>query len=216
MNRTFKALLFDLDGTLTDPFEGIANSIAYALRKFGIEIEDKHSLTAFIGPPLVQSFCTFCGFTRDNALKAVEFYREYFAEKGLYENVVYDGIVPMLQMLKAHGKQLYVATSKPEVFAKRIIEHFGMAEYFVGVAGATMDTSRNEKADVIAYALNMYAVDAENALMIGDRKHDILGAKANGLRSMGVLYGYGDEKELLAAGADMLADSPHTIGEMLI
>ena len=216
MIRTFKALLFDLDGTLTDPFEGIANSIAYALRKFGIEVNVKHSLTAFIGPPLVQSFCTFCGFTRNNALKAVEFYREYFAEKGLYENVVYDGIVPMLQMLKAHGKQLYVATSKPEVFAKRIIEHFGMAEYFVGVAGATMDTSRNEKADVIAYALNKYAVDAENALMIGDRKHDILGAKANGLHSMGVLYGYGSQQELRAAGADMLADAPLSIAEMLI
>lgn len=216
MNTQFQALLFDLDGTLTDPFEGITNSIVYALCKFGIKVEDKRPLAAFIGPPLVQSFCEFCGFSRNDALKAVEYYREYFAEKGIFENTVYDGVLPMLKALKSRGNRLYVATSKPEVFAGRIVRHFGMTGFFDGVAGATLDTTRNEKADVIAYALRTYAIAADSALMIGDRMHDILGAKANGLRSMGVLYGYGSKEELCKAGADMIADSPQRIIELLL
>lgn len=216
MNATFQALLFDLDGTLTDPFEGITDSIVYALGKFGIAVNDKRPLTAFIGPPLVQSFSEYYGFSHNDALKAVEYYREYFADKGIFENAVYDGVLPMLETLKAHRYRLYIATSKPEVFAKRIAAHFGMAELFDGIAGATLDTTRNEKADVIAYALRTYAVAANSALMIGDRRHDILGAKANGLRSMGVLYGYGSEEELRNAGADMIATSPQTIAELLL
>lgn len=216
MNTQFQALLFDLDGTLTDPFEGITDSIVYALGKFGIAVKDKRPLAAFIGPPLVQSFCDYCGFSPDDALKAVDYYREYFADKGIFENAVYDGVLPMLEALKAHRYRLYIATSKPEVFAVRIVKHFGMAELFDGVAGATLDTTRNEKADVIAYALRTYAVTADSALMIGDRKHDILGAKANGLRSMGVLYGYGSEEELRNAGADMIVKSSQEIAEQLL
>lgn len=164
----------------------------------------------------MQSFSEYYGFSHNDALKAVEYYREYFADKGIFENAVYDGVLPMLETLKAHRYRLYIATSKPEVFAKRIAAHFGMAELFDGIAGATLDTTRNEKADVIAYALRTYAVAADSALMIGDRRHDILGAKANGLRSMGVLYGYGSEEELRNAGADMIAKSPQEIAEQLL
>lgn len=210
----YKYLLFDLDGTLTDPGIGITNSVMYSLRKFGIREEDRTSLYKFIGPPLQDSFETYYGFSSEESELAIQYYREYFREQGLYENEVYDGIQDLLAQLKKRGRSLIVATSKPEVFAVEILRHFGLYDYFDFVAGATMDGSRNKKADVIKYALESCSItDKSSAVMIGDRKHDIMGAKENGLDSIGVLFGYGDFDELAKAGATHLAKRPQDILE---
>lgn len=205
------SVLFDLDGTLTDPFEGITNSVAYALNKFGIDVSDRRSLTPFIGPPLRESFSVFYGFSKKDAEKAVSYYREYYAETGIFENTVYDGIKDVLAELKARGKKLVVATSKPEIFAKRILEHFSLG-YFDFVAGATLDSARVTKSDVISYALREGGInDRSRTVMVGDRKHDVYGAKQNGIRCIGVLYGYGNKEELIQAGADYLIAEPSDI-----
>ena len=208
----FDTILFDLDGTLTDPFKGIANSVIYALKKFGIAAPEKTLLRKFIGPPLTESFSKYCGLSRSDALRAVEYYREYFAATGIFENKPYIGVQELLSELKKSGFTVVVATSKPEQFAKAIVCHFGLDQYFKEVCGATMDQSRTQKADVIAYALQKCGItNTKLAVMIGDRKHDIIGAKANGLHSIGVLYGYGSKEELLATGADHIANSPADI-----
>ena len=204
---SYDYLLFDLDGTLTDPGEGITNSVAHALKKWGIEVEDKKELYCFIGPPLSYSFSKFYGFSDEDSLKCVAYYREYYSVKGIFENKVYDGIRELLAKLKACGKKILLATSKPEFYAKQILEHFGLTEYFDFICGASMDESRNKKADVIKYALETANIkNTASAVMIGDREQDITGAKLNGLDSIGVLYGYGDRPELEAAGATYIAD----------
>lgn len=207
----FDTVLFDLDGTLTDPFEGISNSVAYALQKFGISVADKRGLKKFIGPPLYESFMVYYGFNKADALKSVEYYREYYAEKGIFECFLYGGIEFTLRELAKSGKRLAVATSKPEIFANKILRHFGLLEFFPSVAGATLDSSRVAKADVIKYALGKFSIRADGAVMVGDRMHDILGAKENGLHAAGVLYGYGSREELVSAGADFVAETPNDI-----
>lgn len=205
--KRYQYLLFDLDGTLTDPGEGITNSVAYALEKFGICVTDKTALYPFIGPPLVDSFIKFYGFSHEDASRAVEYYREYFRDRGIFENIPYEGIAEVLEKLQAAGKTLLVATSKPEPFARRIMEHFELDKYFTYVAGASFDAARSEKWDVIEYALaTMNITDRAEAVMIGDRKHDIIGAKKTGLDSVGVLWGYGNREELTAAGADTIVE----------
>lgn len=204
----YRTVLFDLDGTLTDPGEGITNSVAYSLKKFGIDVADKKELYKFIGPPLVDSFMNYYGFSEEKAELAVKYYREYFRDTGIFENRVYDGIPELLAEIKESGRKIVLATSKPEEFAKRILVHFELDKYFDVAAGATMDTSRSKKSDVIKYALELCGnPDKTQTVMIGDRKHDIIGAKQNGLDSIGVLYGYGDFDELHAAGADYIAES---------
>ena len=200
----YDVVLFDLDGTLTESGIGITRSVAHALRKHGIEETDQKKLDRFVGPPLIDSFTRFYGFTAEQARQAVEDYREYYAVKGIFENRVYDGVVTMLEGLKAAGVRCILATSKPETYAVQILEHFGLMSWFDRVAGATMDEKRTRKADVIAYALEGIPADSR-VLMVGDREHDILGAKANGLDSVGVLYGYGSREELEAAGATYIA-----------
>lgn len=208
----YDTLLFDLDGTLTDPFEGITNAIIYALGRLGIEESDRNKLTSFIGPPLTESFSEFYGMSKDDSLRAVSLYREYYGAKGLYENKLYPQMAETLRALRQEGYRLIVATCKPEVFAVKIVERFEIAQYFDYVAGATLDGTRTEKADVIRYALeNCAVVDVSRAIMIGDRKHDILGARAVGLKSVGVLYGYGTREELNAAGADAIISAPDQI-----
>ncbi len=212
-----KYILFDLDGTLTDPAEGITNSVAYALSHYGIETADKSELECFIGPPLSDSFEKFYGFERDKAYEAVEVYREYFRDRGIFENKLYDGITEMLKRLKAEGKCIVMATSKPEEYAERIAEHFGFRKYFDFVAGATMDGSRVKKHDVIEWALEAVGIcDRSECIMIGDRHHDIDGAKQSGIRSVGVLWGYGSEAELTAAGADVTVRTVDELLEILI
>ena len=202
----YKYVLFDLDGTLTNPEIGITSSVMYALEKFGIEVKDRKALHPFIGPPLTYSFQTFYGLSKEDSELAVKYYRERFSVKGLYENEVYDGVEKMLQELKADGKILIIATSKPEEFTLKILKHFDLYKYFDFIAGATMDGSRGEKADVIRYALEISGIENKSeAIMVGDRNYDILGAKENGLDSIGVLFGFGDYEELMKAGADYIA-----------
>ena len=204
----FDYLFFDLDGTLTDPAQGITNSFVHALKYFGIEIPSYETLCTFIGPPLPETFKTQFGFDEQKVAEGVKKYREYFATKGLLENSVYPGIPELLAGLKAAGKKLVVATSKPEEYSIRIIEHFGLAQYFENVCGSLMDESRSKKDEVIAYAIERNHIsDKSKILMIGDRKHDILGAKKIGLKSCGVLFGYGSRKELEEAGADFISEN---------
>ena len=202
----FDWLFFDLDGTLTDPALGITNSFKHALKYFGLEIPSYEKLCSFIGPPLVDTFRTQFGFSDEKASLGVLKYREYFAEKGLLENSVYPGIPDLLSDLKDAGKRLVVATSKPEEYSVKIIEHFGLAPYFENVCGSLMDESRSKKDEVIEYALERNQIgDRSKVLMVGDRKHDILGAKKTGLKSCGVLFGYGSLDELKESGADYIA-----------
>jgi len=209
-------ILFDLDGTLTDPAEGITNSIVYALDKFGISVSDKKSLYKFIGPPLYDSFVKYYGFSHDDANLAVAYYREYFAPKGLFENTVYDGIEDMLSCLLGQGAKLIIATSKPEKFAREILTHFSLDRYFYDIVGATMDEKRNTKDAVIAYAIEKCKIDPTSAIMVGDRLHDVIGAKKNSLRSVGVLYGFGSYDELSAAGADIIVSDVNYLKNTLL
>ena len=209
-------VFFDLDGTLTDAGKGITNSVAYSLKKNGIEPPPREELYKFIGPPLVDSFMRYYGFSLEGAHKAVEDYREYFRERGIFENEVYEGIYELLSSLKKSGKKLVLATSKPEPFAKTILSHFELDKYFYFVAGALMDETRTKKGDGIRYALTCCGEpERDNVIMVGDREHDILGAKENGLRSIGVLYGYGSREELLQAGADLVAAEPCDIEKII-
>lgn len=210
----YKVALFDLDGTLTESGIGITRSVAYSLRKFGMEETDQAKLDLFIGPPLIDSYMRYYGFTREQAVQAVAWYREYYAETGIFENRVYDGVETMLRTLRNRGVTCVLATSKPEYYAVQILDYFGLSPYFSVVAGATMDETRTGKAAVIAYALSQLP-DHGPAIMVGDKRHDIQGAKANGLPAVGVLYGYGSRQELEAAGADHLAQTPMDILEWI-
>lgn len=212
----YKYILFDLDGTVTDPGIGITNSVMHALKKFGIIEEDRRKLYKFIGPPLADSFQRFYQFSGEEAVLGIEYYREYYRDKGIFENVVYEGMEDLLASLKETGTELILATSKPEEFAKRILEHFHLDGYFSFVAGATMDEKRVKKAEVITYALESNGItDLSQVLMIGDREHDIIGAHETGVKAMGVLYGYGDRRELEKAGADYIAEDIEEIKKFL-
>lgn len=213
----YQNILFDLDGTLTDPGTGITNSVAYSLQKFGINIECREELYKFIGPPLSVSFKEFYGFNDEKAKLAVKYYREYFSEKGLFENEVYPDTADLLSSLKNNGKTVILATSKPEVFAERILKHFDLLKYFDCICGSTLDESRNSKADVISYALEKAGiVSPSECIMIGDRKHDIIGAKSNCIKSIGVLYGYGSKEELACAGADRIVCTMNELENLLL
>ena len=204
----FDYLFFDLDGTLTDPALGITNSFIHALKHFGIEIPSYEKLCTFIGPPLPDTFKTQFGFDDQKASEGVKKYREYFSTKGLFENSVYPGIPELLKKLKEAGRKLVVATSKPEEYSVKIIDHFGLAQYFENVCGSLMDETRSKKDEGIAYAIERnHRSDKSKILMIGDRKHDILGAKKVGIKSVGVLFGYGSRQELEEAGADFIAEN---------
>ena len=213
----YTTILFDLDGTLTDPGIGITNSVIHALRKFDIEEYDRTKLYKFIGPPLMESFGKYYGFSPEDCKKAVEYYREYFATKGLFENEVYDGIPELLKALKDSGKAVILATSKPHDFAIEILKHFGLYEYFDFCACATMDERRTAKDQVISYALESISEkDRSKIIMVGDRMHDIIGAQKCGLESVGVLFGYGGYEELTKAGADIIVKTVDELRKILI
>lgn len=214
--NTFKYILFDLDGTLTDPALGITNSVSFALKKFGIEAQRKE-LYKFIGPPLVDSFMEYYGFDYEKANKALGYYREYFSVKGIFENIIFEGVEEMLKSLKNSGKKIILATSKPEKYAVQILEYFKITEYFDFVAGATMDEKRNRKEQVIEYALKECAIkNTDEAVMVGDRKYDIEGAHQFNIKAVGVLFGYGSEEELLNAKADFLAKDIEELTKILV
>ncbi len=213
----YKYALFDLDGTLTDPGEGITRSVQYALAKFGIIVEDRTQLFCFIGPPLHESFEVYYGFSRPDAMKAVDCYREYYGVKGIFENLVYDGIAQTLSALQAAGVKICLATSKPEGYAKQILEHFDLMGYFTAVAGSNMDGTRTKKAEVVERALGLLGnPDMSECVMIGDREHDVLGGAAHGLDTVGVLFGYGNREELERAGATYIAATPADIAGFII
>jgi len=198
-------VLFDLDGTVTDPKVGITKSVQYALCHFDINIENADELCKFIGPPLRQSFKDFFGFDDKRAEEAVEKYRERFLETGIYENELYDGMEDLLGQLKEAGKTLIIATSKPTVLAEEVLRHFKIDSYFSFISGSELNGDRSDKSEILTYAFEKNDIrDLSSCIMIGDRKYDIIGAKSVGIGSIGVLYGYGGYDELSAAGADYL------------
>ena len=209
-------LLFDLDGTLTDPGEGITNSVAYALNKWNIQVKDKSELYPFIGPPLIDSFMGVYGFSKEKAKKSVGYYREYFSKKGMFENAVIDGVEDMLKTLKQANKTLLICTSKPQEFTEKILKHFGLDKYFNFVVGASMDEKISKKEDVIAYAIRKHNLDVLDSVMIGDRNFDVDGGHVNKMISVGVTYGYGDYQELKNANAEYIVDSVEQLKQILL
>ncbi len=210
--RKYDYIVFDLDGTITEPALGITNAIIYALGKCNVEVEDRTSLYKFIGPPLRDSFQEFYGFDRAKAEEAVSFYREYYSVNGLVENELMPGIAKCLDSLAKAGCKLYIATSKPEEFAKKILENLNVLHCFDIVAGASMDGSRDKKELVMGYLFgqmkNRYLdFSLDKAVMVGDRHFDINGANYFGMDSIGVTFGYGDREELESAGATIVVDS---------
>lgn len=210
-------ILFDLDGTITDPAEGITTCVRHALHCQGVEEESYENLCRMIGPPLAEGFTEFYGFDEARAWQAVAQFRELFAQIGVEKNIPYPGIHQALARMKEAGRTLCVATSKPEEFAKKIVQRFELAEYFTVVGGASMDGARTKKADVIAHVLaRLGDPDPARVLMVGDRKHDVLGAAAFGMDCVGVLYGYGSRQELEAAGARYIAATPAQVADIAL
>lgn len=214
VNKDF--ILFDLDGTLTDPKIGITKSVQYSLQYFGITVDNADDLVAFIGPPLRDSYKKFYSFSDEETECAVEKYREYFSEQGIFENTVYKGIPGLLEEQSKKNKKLIVATSKPAVYAEKILRHFFLDEYFIFISGSELDGRRSKKDQVIQYALDhMQIKDINKAVMIGDREHDIWGANVFGMDSIGVLFGYGDIDELSKANATYIVKDVNDLGALL-
>ncbi|WP_294404912.1 HAD family hydrolase [uncultured Clostridium sp.] len=217
MNNDFQYILFDLDGTLTDSGEGITKAVQYALNYFGIDVKDLNELRRFVGPPLRDSYKNFYDFDDEKAELGITKFREYYTDKGIYENKVYDGIEETLKVLKDNGKKLIIATSKPEVHAKTVLDHFDLAKYFDFIGGADLEETRVKKSDVIKYSMDNAGIeDISKVIMVGDREHDIIGAKANNIKSIGVLYGYGDVVELTQARAEYVVEKPQDIIDIVI
>lgn len=202
----YNTILFDLDGTILDSGLSITNSVMYVLEKYGIPVENRTKLYSFIGPPLMESFQTYCNFTPEQAADAVVLYRKhYIDDKAMFESEIYPGISELLKTLKNNGKTILLATSKLAVLAEQILEHFGLRDYFDFISGSNLDNTRGTKEEVIEYALEQSgATSGDSIVMIGDRKYDILGAKTYHIDSIGVLYGYGSKEELEKAGADYI------------
>lgn len=215
--KNYSTVFFDLDGTLVDSGEGVRNSVEYALKKFGIEVENKDSLSCFIGPPLTVSFKTFYGFDDENADRGVAYYREYYKDKGIFEGYVYDGIEETLKRLKDAGKRVMVATSKPEEYAKRVLEKFGIAKYFDFIAGATMDEkTRANKIEIMQYAFDSCGASPSDTIMVGDRLFDIEGAKHFGMECIAVLYGYGSMEEFKRYGAEYIVETAEDVANLIL
>ena len=213
----YTTILFDLDGTLTDPALGITSGVAHALDYFGDKYENLKALEEFIGPPLREHFMEFCGVSVEKAEEYVKKYREYYSVTGIYENVVYDGIEQMLASLRSAGKKIVLATSKPEKFAKLILDHFGLSEYFDFIGGALMTNTRTKKDEVIAYCLeNIGEYDTDSTIMVGDRMHDVEGAAKFGIKTIGVTFGYGSREELENSGAAIILDTVKELADELM
>ena len=212
----FEYILFDLNGTLTDPKEGITKCVQYALESVGIEEQDLDKLEPFIGPPLADSFMEFYGFDRENAMRLVDKYRERFTVKGMYENAVYPGIPEMLRELKEAGCKISIASSKPTELVEGILVHFDIHKYFDAIVGSNMDGTRVKKEEVVEEALRQLQCVKEKTAMVGDRKFDIEGARAFGLTGIGVSFGYAEEHELEEAGADYIVDTVEELKNLFL
>lgn len=212
----YQYILFDLDGTLTESHEGIINSVLYALEKKGIHENDREKLMTFVGPPLLDSFMKHYGMTQEEAVELIHVYREYFDRRGWKENRVYDGVPQMLDRLKSAGKKLFVATSKPEPAARKIVKFFQLDSYFEDIGGSTLDGRISRKGDVIDMVIGRIGEEhRKEMIMVGDRKHDVIGAKENRLPCVGVLYGYGNLRELTEAGAASVCLTPEEVSDIL-
>jgi len=211
-----KTLFFDLDGTLTDSKPGIIRCIQFALSELKVPVPNEKELLEYIGPPLQDSFSQILD-TEDEALinKAIEIYRKLYSKDGIYETSLYEGIEYMLNNLSVKSQNLFVVTSKPTYFARKISENLDISKYFKEIHGSELDGTRINKADLIRYILNLESISPKQALMIGDRKHDILGAKLNNVIGIGVLWGYGSFDELINAGADKICSSPEDLLSVL-
>ncbi len=216
ISHDIRYVLFDLDGTLTDSAPGILSSLRYALEKGGVEVEEGKDLRVFLGPPLRESFPKYFGVPQGEVETLIRYYRERFEKRGMFENSVYPGVKQMLIRLKRVGVKMILATAKPEVYAKRIIEHFGLIDYFDFISGTSFDHSRDSKAAVIKRALVENRIDVNQAVMVGDRHHDVSGANENHIPCVGVLYGYGSEKELVKAGATAVVKTPEELTKYLL
>ncbi len=210
-----KYVLFDFDGTVADTGDGITNSVEYALKKMGLDAGTREQRCRFIGPPLKGAFEKYHGLTSSEADRAVEFYREYYREKGMFDCFLYDGVKDLIDYLNSSGRQVVIASSKPHVFLKKIIDNFGMTDSFAFISGSELDGTRVDKAEVIAYALENLSACAEDAVMIGDREHDVIGAKKQGVLNVGVTYGYGSREELEHADADYVVDSVYELQDII-
>ncbi|MBP0982685.1 MAG: HAD-IA family hydrolase [Oscillospiraceae bacterium] len=202
----FDTILLDLDGTITNPFIGITNGVMYAYKRLGLEVPERDSLRSFIGPPLIVEF-TRRGLPEEQAREAVRLYREYYGETGLFENELIPGTVEFLRELKRRGKRVCLATSKPEQFSVRILEKFGILEYFDFIGAAAMDGSRDSKLSVIQYVLNSTGAKSQECVMVGDRMHDIIGAHDAGMKCIAVLVGFGSREEFAEYNADYVAQT---------
>lgn len=213
----YQNVLFDLDGTVTDSGPGIINSIRYALEKYHLPVPAEAVLRTFIGPPLKEQFMAVCGLNEAEGVRMVEAYREYYSEKGIFENRVYDGIPEVLKALNDNGVRILMATAKPEVYAKKIAEHFNFVQYFDFIGGACLDGRRTDKYEVIRYSLDACGItEPDHTVMIGDRFHDVAGAHKAGIPCIGVLYGYGTREELSTAGADRIAGQPADLVKLIM
>ena len=218
--KNYDTVAFDLDGTLTDPKRGLTSAFAYGLRKIGLRVDDVESLKKFIGPPLRDSFRDEYGLSEQDADDALMLFREYFGVYGWWDNELYEGIHDLLASLKAAGKTLVLATSKPEVYSSKILKLFGLSDYFDFAEGASFDRSREKKCDVLEYALSMVGADSvegkRSAVLVGDTRFDAEGARLCGVDSIGVTYGYGTEAELLAEGATYIAKTVADVKRILL
>ena len=210
-------ILMDLDGTITNPKLGITRSVQYALKAMDIIVDDLDSLEIHIGPPLLDTFLDYYGFDMEKAELAVAKYRERFKDTGIFENEVYQGMEELLAKLKKAGKTIILATSKPEIFARQILEYFKLDSYFDDICGATLENDRSRKDQVIRYALEKNSItEYEDVVMVGDRKYDIEGAKAIGIASIGVLYGFGSREELEEAGANRISETVEELYDIIM
>ena len=213
----YKVVLFDLDGTLSDPKVGITKSVQYALHRMGIDEPDIDKLECFIGPPLQDSFAEYYNFDESQTIMAIDLYRERFKEKGMFENELYTNIPFLLKSLKEQGTSLVVATSKPTIFAKEILEYFNFDQYFELVVGSNLDGSRTAKTEIIQYILDRYKeYQLNDFIMIGDRKHDIIGAINTGIDSIGVAYGYGSLEELTISNPTHIVRTVNELTDILV
>ncbi|MFF2093896.1 HAD family hydrolase [Paenibacillus sp. NPDC058174] len=192
-------VLFDLDGTLTDPKLGITSGVQYALSKFDIHVDNLDTLEPFIGPPLTETFQELYGLSEEQSQQGIAYYREYFADRGMYENELYPGMHELLGGLKERGVRVCMATSKPTFFAEKIADYFEISRYFDFVGGSNLDNTRTDKGEVIQHVLETQGIDPSETIMIGDRKHDVIGARKNGIPAIAVGYGYGRDEELRLA-----------------
>ncbi len=211
----YKHILFDLDGTLDDPFEGITKSVQHAMKRFGVDAEQE-KLKCFIGPPLTDSFENYFGLSPDDAKLAVDYYREYYRPTGIFEVSIYEGIPELLAALKSASCELILATSKPIVFADMILEKFDLAKYFTATFGSELDGTRVKKHEVIDYAFEKHPMDKSLAIMVGDRRHDVEGAHKCGIPCIGVTFGYGDRAEHTQCGAEYIVDTVEELKKLLL